>query len=212
MTLWRRSALGVLILMILFSCATTSRPTPLPDPTPRPLTTILPDVRSRDPVTRANAVSDLWHYGPAAAPAVPDLLALIDDPLNSYGGHVLNAESRVSVMEALGAIGPAAMTAAPTLVTIAQEPKEHRMVRSAAISALGKLADRSVVPALIPVLRDPDPILTQNLGLTIEDLVARDFPNDDGHSWQNAEGQSVIAVAVLAWWEREGQYLDWEQP
>ncbi|HYF66304.1 MAG TPA: hypothetical protein VD886_25970 [Herpetosiphonaceae bacterium] len=86
------------------------------------------------------------------------------------------------------------------------------MEREAVIRALGAIGDRSVVPQLIPVLRDPDPGLTHETGLTIERLAHRDFPHDDGHNWQNEAGHAVIAVAVLAWWDAEGRAMDWDHP
>ncbi|HYF61466.1 MAG TPA: HEAT repeat domain-containing protein [Herpetosiphonaceae bacterium] len=209
MTHWRYFA-AIMILIILAGCSTTTGRTPIPNPTTRPLADLLTDIRAPDPITQAIAVSDLSHYGPAAAHAVPDLIAMIDDPLNPYGVHDLDAESRVSVMETLGSIGPAAAAAAPTLAMIAQEPKEHTMVRSAAIRALGKLHDHSVVPVLVPLLYGSDPTFTRTVGRTIETLAQRDFPEDDGVSWLTENGQSVIAVAVGTWWDSEGQYQEWK--
>jgi len=133
-------------------------------------------------------------------------------PLNPYGGHDLDFDNRRTVIDTLHAIGPGAMAAVPTLVRIAQEPQEHVMERGNAIRALGAIGDRSVVPQLIPVLRDSDPGLAREAGLTIERLAHCDFPHDDGHTWQNDAGQAVIAVAVLAWWDAEGQSMDWEHP
>ena len=208
MTLWIRNGLRILLIILLTACGTVNRPTPYPPQPPRPLTELLTDLHSPDSDTRMGAVGDLWDYGPAAAPAVPDLIAMIDDPLNPYGGHRLDFDNRRTVIDTLAAIGPGAVAAVPTLLMIVQEPQEHIGERENAIRTLGALGDRSVVPQLVPMLRDPDPELTQEVGLTIERLVNQDFP-DNGPT---IDEQTVKARAILAWWDAEGQDLDWDHP
>ena len=213
MNLWIRSILGCSLLMILTSCGTVNRPTSYPELPPRPLAELLTELHAADVQIRINAVSSLADHGSAAAPAVPDLIAMIDDPLNPNGvKHVLDDESRVDVIYTLGSIGPGAVAAAPTLVTIVREPQEYTMVRQEAIWALAKIGDRTVVPQLIPVLTDPDPGFTQEVGRAIADLAQLDFSEVERKNSFTSDGTSVIADAALAWWHTEGQYLDWEHP
>ena len=185
-TPWIRTVLGILLLMLLAACGTVSRRTPMPDPTPRPLSELLTALRSTDFPTSINAAADLGDYGPAAAPAVPDLIAMIDDPLNPYGVHGLDFDNRRTVFEALYAIGPGAVAAVPTLLMIAQEPQEHVMARSDAIRALGAIGDRSVVPQLIPMLRDPDPQLTRDPARAARTGGTHDVGPDHGKGCQGA--------------------------
>jgi hypothetical protein len=212
MTLWIRNILGILLLMLLTACGTVIQPTPYPPQPRRPLAELLTDLRSTDGITSINAAADLGDYGPAASPAVPDLIAMIDDARNPYGSHDLDFDDRGVVIGALYAIGPGAVAAVPTLLMIAQAPQEHVMERKAALRTLGAIGDRSVVPQLVPMLRDPDPDLTLDVGRAIARLAKLDFSEVERKNWSTENGTSAVADAALAWWDAEGQYLDWEHP
>jgi HEAT repeat protein len=84
-------------------------------------------------------------FGPDAAPAVPYLVSLLDSQL------------RELATEALGAIGPDAAPALPKLVALLQDNAAcsdhvHVMIPT----ALARIGDPAVVPALIAAARNPD--------------------------------------------------------
>jgi len=70
----------VIVVFVLTACSTVTQPTPYPPQPLRPLAELLTDLRSADGIPSINAAAHLRDYGPAAAPAVPDLIAMIDDP------------------------------------------------------------------------------------------------------------------------------------
>jgi HEAT repeat protein len=103
-------------------------------------------LKNGDPVIRDRALLALWHMGPAAKTAAPDLLSLWEAP-NSL---VLIPNVKVP----LAAMGSAAV---PALVQGLKSP--HRSVRVTALLVLSDMgsAGREAVPALIKYLDDTDP-------------------------------------------------------
>jgi HEAT repeat protein len=105
-----------------------------------------------DPVTavRVGAAQALGQVGPAAAPAVPDLVRLLRDDDETV---------RCRAAEALGVIGDE--SAVPALAENLGNPSPA--VQEAAARALGafKQAALSAVPALVPLLRDPEDSVRQ---------------------------------------------------
>jgi HEAT repeat protein len=68
---------------------------------------------SPDPSIREKAVNVLGRMGPAAAPAVPSLVKLLQDP---------DISIRKAAARTLGQIGPAAKDAVPALMQTLLEP------------------------------------------------------------------------------------------
>jgi HEAT repeat protein len=96
---------------------------------------------------RLVAVRALARCGAAAAPAVPDVIGLLQDA---------EPNVRWNAARTLGLIGPPARAAVPALVATL---KDHEaFVREHAAEALGDLgpAAQDAVPALIGVLKDKD--------------------------------------------------------
>lgn len=89
----------------------------------------------------------IGNLGPAAAPAVPALLDLLDQKRSIF---------RNQVIDVLGEIGPAAKPAAPRLISLLEDP--NRYTRSSAAGALGKIGPEAkvAVPALQNHLDDKD--------------------------------------------------------
>jgi HEAT repeat protein len=72
----------------------------------RPLSEWIADLKAAAPATRNAAAYEIAGLGPAAKPAVPALIAALDDP---------DASVRFPVTVALGEIGPDAVAAVPRL-------------------------------------------------------------------------------------------------
>jgi HEAT repeat protein len=79
--------------------------------------------KDKDPNMRYYAAESLGHYGPAAVPAVPDLIAALKDD---------NKMVRMGVAYALGEIGLS--DAVPALEEATKDPENE--VRVAAVTAL----------------------------------------------------------------------------
>jgi HEAT repeat protein len=111
---------------------------------------LLAPVRNGEPPggLAATAALQLGRLGPKAAPAVPGLIQLLDQP--DHGADAL-------AMFALGRIGPDARAAVPELVRFLDRP--DRGVHSHASGALGLIGPdaRAAVPALTARLDHPDP-------------------------------------------------------
>jgi HEAT repeat protein len=97
----------------------------------------------RDSVIRA-----LSKFGAAAAPAVPELIAIVK---NSELGPTTHWEA----IRTLGKIGPPAHEATPTLVGALKDHEED--VREHAAESLGEIGATSAVPDLIAALQDESP-------------------------------------------------------
>ena len=80
---------------------------------PQVVKSLQPDLHSRDPRIRREAVGVLVRMGPDGKDAVPDLIALLDDE---------DEETRKLAARALGRIGPDATAAIPALKKMLLEP------------------------------------------------------------------------------------------
>lgn len=97
-----------------------------------------------DPILRGLAAIALRDLGPAAAPAIPNLIAALKDTEVSV---------RMMSANALAALGPAAADAVPALVDAGSAANEQVHVLRSIAAALGNIGKPAATPAL-PVLRD----------------------------------------------------------
>lgn len=111
------------------------------------LTTLL-----KDKDLRRSAAAVLATFGPAAKPAVGELVALLDDPN-------LDAPTRRELQFTLGQIGPDAAPAVPELIQGLASDQER--VRNSAIFALGRIgpAAKAAIPALTQLETSEDPMM-----------------------------------------------------
>jgi HEAT repeat protein len=110
-------SLGVLVAIAALAttgvAAQTGTPTknePMSDG--RPLSAWIEDLKALAPQTRNAAAYEIAGLGPAGAPAVPALIAALDDEM---------AVVRFPATVALGEIGPAAEAAVPRLKQVMEE-------------------------------------------------------------------------------------------
>ena len=108
-----------------------------------------------DPVERCTAIIKLIEMGPQAAPAIPYLIALLDDSAQilvlSNGPVAGKKYIRELAAQALIAIGKAATDA---LIQVAMLEGSDQIHRYHAIELLGKIKDASTGKALISLLSD----------------------------------------------------------
>jgi len=97
---------------------------------------------------RRLAMLCLIDFGPAAAPAIPELLKLMKDQLQSTTRRV--------AMETLGAIGSAATAAIPDMLAALNNPREIPAHRATACSSAAQIDPESpaVRRAILTALRD----------------------------------------------------------
>jgi hypothetical protein len=88
----------------------------------RPLSQWVTDLKAPAPQTRNAAAYAISGMGPAAAPAVPALIAALDDP---------DPAVRFPVTVALGEIGPAASAAVPRLKKMMDEDVNDEVAAAA---------------------------------------------------------------------------------
>lgn len=135
-------------------------PQPVAIPAPKPLTRIMgKDVQGwvahlkkyENEQERKLAMFCLTDFGPAAAEAVPELLALCKDELQP--------ETQRWAAETLGSIGPAAKDAVPELLGVLNNQARPEAHRAAACAALARI-DPEAAPvrkAILGAFRDPKP-------------------------------------------------------
>ena len=88
----------------------------------RPLSAWIADLKAPAPSTRNAAAYEIAGLGPAAAPAVPALIAALDDEIPAV---------RFPVTVALGEIGPGASAAVPRLKQMMEEDLNDEVAASA---------------------------------------------------------------------------------
>lgn len=149
---------------------------------------------------RLNAANKIATMGPEARAAVPSLANNLH-----YDGPY---EVRAAAAYALGEIGPDARPAVPDLIDVLATNFVH--VRTAAAEALGKIGDRSAIPALVEALNDDDAITAGVAAESIEILAEVNFWDDDRPGYPlDSDGIPLIVKAAKEWWGEEGQYQDW---
>ena len=100
----------------------------------RPLSEWIADLKAAAPVIRNGAAYEIASMGPAAAVAVPALIAALDDPV---------AVVRFPVTVALGEIGPAAAAAVPRLKQMMEEEMSDE------VAAAARRAIRHIQPSAL---------------------------------------------------------------
>jgi HEAT repeat protein len=128
----------------------------------------------KNPGRRWSALNALANLGPAAAPAVPQVIDLLRDPDPNVRdqaclalGHVGpdakaavphlqklldDPDLRASAIRTLGQIGPDARAAVPQLVALLRHRRDWD--QELAVVALSRIGDASAVPGLVAALRD----------------------------------------------------------
>jgi HEAT repeat protein len=101
----------------------------------RPLSAWIADLKAPAPQTRNAAAYEIAGIGPAAAPAVPALILLLDDPIPAV---------RYPATVALLEIGPAAKAAVPKLREMMDEEINDEIAASA------RRALKRIDPAAVP--------------------------------------------------------------
>ncbi|GHH84413.1 hypothetical protein [Streptomyces capitiformicae] len=132
----------------------------------------------------------LQAWGPAAAPALPEVVALLDD-----------ARYSVSAMEALMAMGPAARSAEPAVrrATVLDHPGNHEYVAWAAWR-LGGDRDTALAPIAEAVLTEEGPLLygpVERLG----DFgpVAAPYADRVRYIMERCDGYQRLKAAIALW-------------
>lgn len=116
----------------------------------------------RNRLVRYNAAALLGGYGSEAAPAIPGLLALLNEPIDAESS-VLGVDPAASAVQTLSRVAPKTSQAPDViaaLVRLLADPAADGLRRSTAASALaefGPAAAESAVPVLIEVLKQPGP-------------------------------------------------------
>jgi HEAT repeat protein len=132
--------LATVAVVILALTAPASAQTATPKPKEpvsdgRTLSEWIADLKGLSPQTRNAAAYEIAGMGPVAAPAVPALIELLDDPIPA-----VRFPATVALME----IGPAAKAAVPRLVAMMDEEINDEIAASA------RRALKRIDPAAIP--------------------------------------------------------------
>jgi len=117
-------------------------------------------------------------------------------------------EVREAAAWALGEIGSSARPSSFMLSVVLLS--DFISVRKAAAEALGKIGCKEAVPALAIALRDPDHYFSTIVAEAFEKLVERDFSPDKTAYYLDENGIPIIVNNAIAWWEQEGQHMDWK--
>lgn len=180
----------------------------MPDPTAADtLEQLVADLSSEDPVVRKVSALALEKFGRKAKIAVPALITNLE-----YEEYSI---VRRSAAVALGRLGSDAKQAVPMLVSVAQNEKETDQVRRAAVVALGKIGDKSTVPALVDILYEEDlplHILQIISAESIAEITGEKFRDSGEDSYgyaTNDDGIPFIVIDAQKWWEEQGRYQEW---
>jgi HEAT repeat protein len=110
---------------------------------PKELVSVITEaLKDPDPGVQRGALEALLKLGPASRPAVPGLLAVLQDT-------EVVAINRQRAAEVVGRIGPGAREAVPALVTLAEDDEPE--LRQAALAALAQVEKDAAIA--VPVLR-----------------------------------------------------------
>jgi HEAT repeat protein len=156
---------------------------------PRDIPSLIKLLHDPDYSVRLAAVEALDEFGPAAAPAVPDLIEILSEDSDLPGSamttlldigpaaapavpaliKVLDDDDygyRGLAAQALGSIGPDAKTALPKLEELLSGDS-NSSVRVSAGEALGNIGNPEAIPSLIAALDDQDPMTRRYVALAL---------------------------------------------
>ena len=150
------------------------------------------DLRDDDPSVRISAVMALGEIGPAAEPAVRDLIRVLESDRT--------VANQLQAAVSLGRIGPAAKAAVPTLV----EALDHTnaMVRSKAAEALGligKEASGAVSRLIGARARDSDSTVRFEAGIAITRIQSAPAIKHGPMFYVGIGAALVLALGVVVW-------------
>ncbi len=202
--------LGAMLLFLLAGCASfpAFKETPgvaveyVPLPTPADnLPELVINLSSNDPTVRAVSAGALYTKGKEAVIAVP---ALIDNL-----SHKDYEVRRISAI-ALGQLGPEAYVAVPKLSYVLQNESESYQVRYSSADALGKISDKTSIPALAQCIYLSETGLTAACANAIASITDEEFRDAGSGSFSlDSDGIPFIVIDARNWWEKEGQYMLW---
>lgn len=119
-----------------------------------------------------------------------------------------NSDVRSAAARVLGELGPLATVAVSDLINAMQSDSSSDVKIDTAIS-LGKIGDRSAVPALAGNL-EGDYTLAALSAKSISQITGENFPDSNSSGFRlNEQGVPLIVIAAREWWEEKGQFLDW---
>lgn len=200
----------LVFLAILVSC-TQSQPylqTPTPEieqssprpPPPATLPELIEDLLGEDELAKLSATYRLAEMGSEAATAVPMLTKNLQD---NYSYDVQKATAF-----ALGEIGPEAKSSVPDLSLFMLTDFAHGGV--AAAEALGKIGDKSAIPALVQALDHRYSGVGVAAAESIAILTHQQFTDFGGPAYTlDKNGVPLIILEAKKWWNDEGQYQSW---
>lgn len=106
----------------------------------------------------------------------------------------------------LGEIGSPAKHSVPSLSKLLLNGASVRERRRAA-EALGKIGDKSAVPALATVLSETAIAVEAAKALGL--LTGQQFPGLSSSGYSVENGTPIIVTAARKWWQERGQFMDW---
>ncbi|MCP4362326.1 MAG: HEAT repeat domain-containing protein [Chloroflexi bacterium] len=172
---------------------------------PEIITTLRSNNRGQE---EPHLIITLGNIGPAAKSAVPLLIEILEHENNDF--------TRSLAAESLGKINdPEAL---PTLVKVLEAEKGIIFdVREEAARAVANFDEqaRFAVPVLAKLLDDENRYAASLSACAIAKITGEAFPNseDDCEGFTIAEsGESYIVIVAREWWEKEGQFQDWDNP
>jgi HEAT repeat protein len=216
MTVRMKDIWQLVTLLMLLSMMGCTGPLPVEGTTvlptaPATLPEVIDALSSYSAEARITAALALSKYGKEAVEAVPALIQNLH--------YETTSDVREAAAIALGRLGPDARNAVPDLIDMLQNDNSVN-VRSAAAEALGQIGDPLAVPALASILHEKEVAGRTNIWLAIHSAVSiaqitgEKFPDadlQDGHRL-NEEGIPLVAIAAREWWEKEGQFQNWDNP
>jgi HEAT repeat protein len=137
----------------------------------QPQLILIMEDKSLDDETRWNAARTLGKIGPVGVDAVPNLVAALQDEIDTVREHAA---------EALGDIGPTAAAAVADLVAVLDDPAVR--VRRDAVRSLGQIgpAARVAIPEMKALLEDPEAIVREAAETAIKTIAPDELPAKQG--------------------------------
>jgi HEAT repeat protein len=145
-------------------------------------------LRGEDALTRRFAMDALGRVGPAAEPAVPEMVA--------YLRAETDPGRRANLMLTIGAVGDGAGEAVPALVAYLGGTGADDVSGRYAAQALAQIGAKAV-PALITALRHPDALVRQRAASALGSM-APNIANTAREALRAATRDADPAVAAAA--------------